>query len=75
LDELREKESEASCFPLLFEKRLMRNELIKLLSSRYQKLKSYQVTDSVSSYVNAVMQEIALQFASITSEDFEADEC
>jgi hypothetical protein len=72
---LRGKESEANCFPLFdFEKRFMREKLIALLASRYPTLKRYQVHDCVNRYVDAVMQEIAFRFATITSEDIDAAE-
>lgn len=52
----------------------MRNELTKNLASRYPALKNYQITTCVNSYVAEVMKEIALRFATITSEDIEAGE-
>ena len=52
----------------------MRNKLIAQLASKYPTLKRYQVHDSVNRYVDAVMQEIAYRFATITSEDIEAAE-
>ena len=52
----------------------MRNKLIALLASKYPTLKRYQVHDCVNRYVDAVMQEIAFRFATITSEDIEAAE-
>lgn len=52
----------------------MRSELEKLLASRYPKLKNYQITTCVNSYVDAVMKEIAMRFSTITSEDIEAGE-
>ena len=52
----------------------MRNELTRHLASRYPTLKKYQVTDSVNSYIAAVMKEIAVQYANVTSEDIEAGE-
>jgi hypothetical protein len=52
----------------------MRNELQKQLANRYPTLKNYQITACVNSYVDAVMKEIAMRFATITSEDIEAGE-
>ena len=52
----------------------MRNKLIAQLASKYPTLKRYQVHDCVNRYVDAVMQEIAFRFATITSEDIEAAE-
>jgi len=52
----------------------MRNKLIALLASKYPTLKRYQVIDCVNRYVDAVMQEIAFRFATITSEDIDAAE-
>ena len=52
----------------------MRNELEKILASRYPKLKNYQLTTCVNSYVDAVMREISIQFSSVTSEDIDAGE-
>ena len=52
----------------------MRDKLIALLASRYPTLKRYQVHDCVNRYVDAVMQEIAFRFATITSEDIDAAE-
>ena len=52
----------------------MRNKLIAQLANKYPTLKRYQVHDSVNRYVDAVMQEIAFRFATITSEDIEAAE-
>jgi hypothetical protein len=69
------KRAKRTASPLLiFEKIFMRNELQKLLASRYPTLKSYQINDSVNSYVDAVMHEIAMQFATVTSEDIAAGE-
>lgn len=52
----------------------MRNKLQNTLASRHKNLKDYQVTNSVNSYVDAVMQQIAYQFSSVTSEDIDAGE-
>ena len=52
----------------------MRNKLIALLASKYPTLKRYQINDCVNRYVDAVMQEIAYRFSTITSEDIEAAE-
>jgi uncharacterized protein (DUF433 family) len=52
----------------------MRNKLIAQLASKYPTLKRFKVHDCVNRYVDAVMQEIAYRFATITSEDIEAAE-
>ena len=52
----------------------MRNKLIAQLASKYPTLKRYQINDCVNRYVDAVMQEIAYRFATITSEDIDAAE-
>ncbi len=52
----------------------MRNKLIARLASKYPTLKRYQVHDCVNRYADAVMQEIAFRFATITSEDIDAAE-
>jgi len=71
---MKEKESAASCTPLLFKKNFMRNKLTALLADRCPTLKSYQLTSCVNSYVDAVMQEIAIQFSRLKSADIAAAE-
>ena len=70
----RERAKRTASHYLIFEKRFMRNKLIAQLASKYPTLKRYQVHDCVNRYVDAVMQEIAFRFATITSEDIEAAE-
>ena len=70
----RERAKRTASHYLIFEKRFMRNKLIAQLASKYPTLKRYQVHDCVNRYVDAVMQEIAFRFATITSEDIDAAE-
>ena len=46
----------------------MIDELKLQLARRYPTLKIYQINKSVENYTNAVMQQIALQFATVTNE-------
>jgi hypothetical protein len=52
----------------------MKQELQKYLEINNPGLKDYQIINCVNSYVTAVMQQIAVQFAIITSEDIAAGE-
>ena len=47
----------------------MIDELKLQLARRYPTLKIYQINKSVENYTNAVMQQIALQFVTVTNED------
>lgn len=52
----------------------MKEKLKKLLAEKQPALKDYQVENCVNKYVDAVMQQIATQFATITSRDLEEGE-
>jgi len=52
----------------------MRDELQKQLAALQPNLKPYQVTNCVNKYVDAVIAELARQYAAATSEDIESGE-
>ena len=52
----------------------MRDELQKQLAALQPNLKPYQVTNCVKKYVDAVIAELARQYAAATSEDIESGE-
>ena len=52
----------------------MREKLKKLLAKEHKEFKPYQVENCVNKYVDAVMHEIAVQWATVTSTDIEQGE-
>lgn len=52
----------------------MREKLKKLLAKEHKDFKPYQVENCVNKYVDAVMHEIAVQWATVTSTDIEQGE-